>query len=451
MAFRDYSTALGRIVDGTGNGDFTTIASATTAAVSGDVIFIRPGTYTADWSPKDGVTYVAFSELESPGPVKLVGKLSFSTAVAASFKGLYFETNSDFIVEITGTSNVTARFEECYFLASDTTAFSCTASAGTQTLNLYRCRGDLSTTGITWFVFTRGGFNAFFCRLDNSALATTTSSATNANIAISNGLFNSPITTAGTGSIGMSNTSMRLGGLNATCVTHGGTGSGDVEFCILESGTASAVSVGTGAVLTLVDNSLDSSNTNVVTGLGTVEYGGLVFTGSSNTMNTTTQTADIFRPGITRSEHQPAFLGVLSGDDANATGNGATYTLGSGNTLTEVFDQGSNFTTAGVFTAPYTGRYQLQSTVQVAVLTVAMTFGQIRIVTSNKTYFMGAVAIGVARTVAISADLYSLMATVLADMDVNDTATITVRVGGGVGDTATISATNTFFSGCLIC
>lgn len=46
MAYRNYSTAVGKIVDAAGFGDFTTIGAAITAASSGQTIFIRPGTYT---------------------------------------------------------------------------------------------------------------------------------------------------------------------------------------------------------------------------------------------------------------------------------------------------------------------------------------------------------------------------------------------------------------------
>ena len=46
MGYRNYSTACSKIVSPDGNGDFQTIGAALTAAVSGQTIFIRPGTYT---------------------------------------------------------------------------------------------------------------------------------------------------------------------------------------------------------------------------------------------------------------------------------------------------------------------------------------------------------------------------------------------------------------------
>lgn len=58
---------------------------------------------------------------------------------------------------------------------------------------------------------------------------------------------------------------------------------------------------------------------------------------------------------------QPAFYGLLSADDTNVTGNSTPYVLGQSHVLTKGFDQNSNFTTGGVFTAPVTGIYAIYS------------------------------------------------------------------------------------------
>lgn len=149
----------------------------------------------------------------------------------------------------------------------------------------------------------------------------------------------------------------------------------------------------------------------------------------------------------------PAFLAFLGTHDNNVTGAGATFTLGSGNALTEVFDQNGDFNTNGTFTAPVTGRYQFHATITVAQITAAMTFGQINIVTSNRTYQGNLWNAAAVRTVAVAADNNSYVISVLADMDAGDTATVTIQLGGGAGNTANINAagTNTFFSGILAC
>lgn len=282
MTYRDYSTALGRIVDASGKGDFTTIASASAAASSGQTIFIRSGTYTEDWSPKDGVNYVAYNTSSGTASVKIVGKMSFSSAVTCAFKGIYFQTNSDNIVAITGTASVSIDFRECYFNASNATAFSCTASAGTQVVNFSNCDGDLGTTGITWFTFTRGGLNIKRCSFGNGAQSTTASTLTNSSsIGASYSTIQVPITTSDSASVGMTGITMRLGGgYNLTCLTLNGNGSIDIEFCLLESGTATVISVGSGVSAEIYECTLDSTNTNAISGTGTVLIGGITYTSS---------------------------------------------------------------------------------------------------------------------------------------------------------------------------
>ena len=452
MAYRDYSTALGRIVDSSGKGDFTTIAAATAAASSGQTIFIHSGTYTENFSPKDGVSYVAFSTSTNAPIVKIIGKMSFSSAVSASFKGIYFQTNSDNIVAITGTSNVLIDFESCYFNASNATAFSCTASAGTQSIIIKSCTGDLGTTGITWFTFTRGGITMRDSSLGNGAQSTTASTLSNSSaISFRNCTFQSPITTSDSASVGFTDVVMRLGGgYNLTCLTLNGAGTVDIEFCLLESGTASVISVGSGVVAEVYECTIDSSNTNAITGAGTLRYGGLIFTGTSNTMNTTTQTARVNRPGITRSSHQPAFL-AIGGAVNNVTGNSGTYSLGASAVMTEIFDQNGDFTvgngagTAATFTAPYTGKYFLEINIRTSGY-VASTNANYRIVTTARTYLGYAFhPLNVQSSGAGVIGGFS----VLADMTAGDTATFGFSATGEASNVCDV--VDSFVSGYLVC
>lgn len=151
---------------------------------------------------------------------------------------------------------------------------------------------------------------------------------------------------------------------------------------------------------------------------------------------------------------QPAFLAYLGTSDASATGAGTLYTLGGGNALTIVFDQSSNLTTGGTFTAPVTGRYSLSSNIRLGSLTVAMTFVAFQIVTSNATYSFSEVNCGIVRTVAIAADLFQTYFSVLADMDAADTFQVKLAVSGGAGNTASVSSDGTrivFMCGHLVC
>ena len=139
---------------------------------------------------------------------------------------------------------------------------------------------------------------------------------------------------------------------------------------------------------------------------------------------------------------QPAFLAYNSADDTNQTGNGATVTV---DFDTEVFDQGGDFA-ADTFTAPVTGKYQLNVQVQVSNLSAAMTGLNLSLITSNRTYYY--------LTVVATSGSFTYILPVLADMDAADTAYVSVTITGGVGDTATIEGSAscpTTFSGHLAC
>lgn len=138
---------------------------------------------------------------------------------------------------------------------------------------------------------------------------------------------------------------------------------------------------------------------------------------------------------------QPAFLGYLAVDDTNATGNSAPYTLGTtGTALTEVFDQGNDFTTLGVFTAPVTGKYHIGSLLCFGALTAAMNESRCNLRTSNGVYQFGEINVGAVRTGSGlgSMDGYQLNCDVLTEMDASDTFTVDLAIGGGAGDTATV-------------
>ena len=137
---------------------------------------------------------------------------------------------------------------------------------------------------------------------------------------------------------------------------------------------------------------------------------------------------------------QPAFSVKPTTTQENLEINGYR-TIGFG---TEVFDQGNNFA-GSTFTAPITGKYQLNLSLLLLNMDSAVTFYVFRINTSNRNYqsYLDASK--------FSGDLgyYSIMISVLADMDANDTVIIDVYQTDG---TAQMDIhTESYFSGALIC
>jgi len=134
---------------------------------------------------------------------------------------------------------------------------------------------------------------------------------------------------------------------------------------------------------------------------------------------------------------QPSFL-TQNSNTANATGDGTAVAV---TFATEIFDQGSDFAT-NTFTAPVTGRYQLNTTVYLNQID-GNSVVYLTLITSNRTYYSKNAPVRASDTNT------SISQSVLADMDANDTATVTITGSGGtkVWD---IDGNGTYFSGSLI-
>ena len=147
---------------------------------------------------------------------------------------------------------------------------------------------------------------------------------------------------------------------------------------------------------------------------------------------------------------QPAFAAFLGTNDNDVTGNATSYTLGSGNALTEIFDQGGDFVTTGTFTAPVTGRYVLSAGFLIQQASTG-TDCDFRISTSNRGWRGWQLD---PSSVNVSGSLGFNM-TVLADMDAGDTAVTGITVSGVGADTVDVfggpTSPRTWFSGYLEC
>ena len=138
----------------------------------------------------------------------------------------------------------------------------------------------------------------------------------------------------------------------------------------------------------------------------------------------------------------PAFLARPTSTQTNvALNTGVTIVLG-----TEVFDANGDFA-SNTFTAPVTGRYQLNMHVLLAQLDAGHTFSGVNIITSNRNY-----QYTIDNAADFSADFsenpYSCTLSILADMDASDTAYVTVQCQGGTQQTDIY--VGSFFSGHLV-
>ena len=136
---------------------------------------------------------------------------------------------------------------------------------------------------------------------------------------------------------------------------------------------------------------------------------------------------------------QPAFLATPSSSQDNvAVGSDVTVVFG-----TEIFDQNSDFA-SNTFTAPITGKYQLQTSVRVQDLDASANFYFILIKTSNRNYIN-----------IVDPDFgqdngyFTFTLSALADMDANDTAYVIIYVSGTGAVQADIN-NESAFSGYLV-
>src|SRR6188508_152884 len=277
-------------------GTFQTITAALAAAVSGQDIFIRPGTYTENLTLKAGVNLTSFLCDSSPSnnagvsSTIIIGKLTCTYSGTVGISGLELRTNSDFCIESTGANEAYLNVFKCNINALNNTAINGTNANFRPKFT--ECTGNLGTTGIALFTFSTAALpnfnNCNFTNIGNSATASTIAGG---QLQMNNTRFESfSITTSSTATLRLYNCVFENSNLIA--ITHGG-GDSFCYGCTFASGTASAVSVGSGSTLRLVDCQITSTNTNAVTGLGQVRYSGLVFPDASSLINTTTQVPNV--------------------------------------------------------------------------------------------------------------------------------------------------------------
>jgi len=142
--------------------------------------------------------------------------------------------------------------------------------------------------------------------------------------------------------------------------------------------------------------------------------------------------------GIITKPLQPAFLARPASQQANiAVGSDVTIVFG-----TEIFDQNADFA-SNTFTAPVTGKYQLQTTLRVQILDSASAYYYIQIVTSNRSYIFI-----IDPDFGQDAVYLPFQLSVLADMDASDTALVQIYQANGATQTDIETASS--FSGYLV-
>ena len=278
------------IVDPLGfNGTHTTIQAAITAATSGDTVFIMGGTYTEDLTLKAGVNLNAWAS-STDGQVTIIGKATFTAAGTVNIAGLRLQTNSDFLLAVTGSAASIVNLINCNLNCTNNTGISFTSSNAAAMIAIRRCNGDLATTGIAFHSMSSAGTMSYrYSNFTNSGASTTASSNSAGTVSKQYCRFTSPVSTSGTGVLEKLYVFSDTSATNTTTLTTAGTGTSTARYCDFKSGTVSALSIGTGTTLNVYNAVINSSNTNAITGLGTINYSNIDYVGTSFIMNTSSQ------------------------------------------------------------------------------------------------------------------------------------------------------------------
>lgn len=217
------------------------------------------------------------------------------------------------------------------------------------------------------------------------------------------------------------------------------------------AGTALAFSTATYPATTTINQVLYSSSANVVGGITTGNNGVLITSSGgapsiSSTLPSAVQTniTAVGNLGNQTNTTRVVFSAVLSATDSNVTGDGTTYTLGSGNVLT-VTQQGSSMATNGTFTAPVTGYYLFNVNVS-CVGNASATDGLAQIIANGATY-------NLVRNLPKDTNATSYNGSAIVTMAATSTATVTLTISGV---TKSVNVTGgagnpTSFMGFLLC
>ena len=139
---------------------------------------------------------------------------------------------------------------------------------------------------------------------------------------------------------------------------------------------------------------------------------------------------------------QPAF-------SVRSDTNNTNFALNTAHTVafaTEIFDQNGDFA-SNTFTAPVTGRYQLNANFHFEDVASSADYLEARLVTSNRTYYAITDPTGYDQTVTF----HNFTISVLADMDANDTATMVYFQPSGGDQQIDLNGSLTHFTGFLAC
>lgn len=286
MAYRNYSPSNGFTVDPSGNGDFTTLASAIAASTAPMDIFVRPGTYTENISMKAGINLIGFNGDGATPTVTINGSVTINTAGRFTISNIRLQTNGAQALIISGTGAATVNLNQCWVNVVNATGITFSNSNASSFVFLNYCMGDCTTNSVKFFDQSGSGLLSFdYCSLFNFGTS-------NVACTISAGTFAANYSQVPYGLLITSS-----GATQSFYSSFGGSGAGVIALdqqattgqpcvlahCDFQSTNVAAINIGAGSTLTLWDtSSINCTQPTPITGTGTLKYNILTFGTAGN-------------------------------------------------------------------------------------------------------------------------------------------------------------------------
>lgn len=281
------------IVDPTVNfGNYTTIGAALTAAVAGQTIGIRPGTYTENPTLVPGVNLTALGMDGLDPHVTISGTCTLSSAGAVTMTGMCLSSNGAPALAVSGSGACNISLFGCNILANGSdTAINFTNSNAASSITTYSCIGNISASTGTFYTSSGTGAALNFndSTFSNSGASTNASSNSAGSVNFDNSTIYFPISGSGSSAIGANTSSFNCSSINTIPVTYGGTIQNNATYCQYGGGTAAAMSISASCTARVNYCNIDSTAAHAITGAGTIDYNFISFSNTATNINTTTQ------------------------------------------------------------------------------------------------------------------------------------------------------------------
>ncbi|MBS0654026.1 MAG: hypothetical protein JSR39_10945 [Verrucomicrobia bacterium] len=275
---------------------YTTIQAAINAAVAAGAsisnplnVYVKPkngSAYVENLTLQPGVNLVGFGQVPA-----IFGKMTYTQAGTVNISNFYLQTNSDNILSVSGGAASYVVVNNCYLsVGASVTGIAFTSSSVNATIIVNNCYGNIGASGALWAMTSPGNLYINYCQILNGGLSTTQSTNSAGQVRSFYNYFEFPIATSGTAIFGNHYTFISAGATNSTALTLNGSGQSNQHKCIYNSGNSPCISIGAAGNTYITFCDCNSSNTNVITGAGSMRYAFISFSGTSSGTNVTTTT-----------------------------------------------------------------------------------------------------------------------------------------------------------------